>query len=68
MNVDHKLYRLADFPILAQLAKDKTAANKLDGRACRYIYETRLERIEPTLISEREMELIKTLKVNSDQP
>ncbi len=32
------VYRLADYPVLAQIAQKQTAAKKLDARACRYIY------------------------------
>lgn len=64
MNVDHKLYRLADFPVLAQLAKDKTTATQLDSRACRHIYESNLDKLNPAKFSEHEMALIRTLKVN----
>lgn len=63
-NVDHALYRLAEFPVLAELAKERTLANKLDGRACRYIYESGLEQIDPAQILEHEMELIQTLRVD----
>ena len=31
-------YKLADYPVLAKLANEKTLAKKLDARACRYIY------------------------------
>jgi len=63
-NVDHNLYRLADFPLLALLAKDKTTATKLDGRACRYVYESGLDKLDPAQISEHEMALIRALRVN----
>lgn len=33
-------YLLADYPILAKLARDRTQAKRLDERACRYIYST----------------------------
>jgi hypothetical protein len=35
----HALYTLADYPVLAALAAKRTQASKLDGRACRAIYE-----------------------------
>lgn len=68
MNSDHTLYRLADFPLLAHLAKDKTTATKLDGRACRHIYESSSDKLDPAQISEHEMALIRALgiKVLSD--
>ena len=42
----HALHRLADYPVLDALAREGTKAIKLDGRACRYIYEAALPRID----------------------
>jgi len=35
---DHAMILLADFPVLAGLAKQRTAACRLDVRACKAIY------------------------------
>lgn len=41
----HALYRLTDYPMLNSLASGRTTATRLDGRACRAIYETALPHI-----------------------
>lgn len=33
------MIRLADYPLLAQMASHHTTATRLDARACRYVYE-----------------------------
>ena len=53
-DVWHALHRLTDYPVLAGLAREGTAATKLDGRACRYIYESALPRIDWPAVSEGE--------------
>lgn len=50
----HALHRLADYPVLAALARESTKAIKLDGRACRYIYESALPRIDWLAVSASE--------------
>lgn len=35
----HALHRLADYPALASSAQGRTAATKLDGRACLHLYQ-----------------------------
>ena len=61
----HTLYRLADYPVLASLAQGGTKAIKLDGRACRYIYEAALPRIDwqAVLPSERAFMLLLGIEV-----
>lgn len=55
------MIRLADYPILEQLAKRHTAAARLDDRACRMIYERGLPEIDLSNIQPDERELIETL-------
>lgn len=55
------MIRLADYPILAQLAKRHTAATRLDERACRMIYERGLPEIDLDTIQTDERELIEAL-------
>ena len=59
----HTLYRLADYPVLASLARDRTAATKLDGRACRYIYEAALPRIDWQAMSASERAFMHSLGI-----
>lgn len=61
--VMHALYRLADFPVLASLAQGRTEATKLDGRACRYIYESALARIDWQSVSASELALMRSLGI-----
>lgn len=58
---DHTMIRLADYPILEQLAKRHTAATRLDARACRYIYERGLPEIDVADIQPEERGLIESL-------
>lgn len=50
----HVLHRLSDYPVLATLARECTEAIKLDGRACRYVYEAALPRIDWKAVSANE--------------
>ena len=62
----HAVYPLADYPVLAELARSSgTDAIKLDGRACRYIYEAALPRIDwqAVLPSERAFMLLLGIEV-----
>lgn len=61
--VMHALYRLADHPVLASLTRDRTAAIKLDGRACRYIYEAALPRIDWQAVSASELAFMRSLGI-----
>ena len=57
------LYRLADFPMLASLARARTQASKLDGRACRHLYLEAVSKLEAPYISSRELALMRVLGV-----
>ena len=59
----HTLYRLADYPVLASLAQGGTKASKLDGRACRYIYEAALPRIDWQAMSTSERAFMHSLGI-----
>ena len=59
----HTLYRLADYPVLASLAQGGTKASKLDGRACRYIYEAALPRIDWQAVSASELAFMRSLGI-----
>lgn len=59
----HTLYRLADYPVLASLAQGGTKASKLDGRACRYIYEAALPRIDWQAMSASERAFMHSLGI-----
>lgn len=59
----HTLYRLADYPVLASLAQGGTKASKLDGRACRYIYEAALPRIDWQAVSACERAFMHSLGI-----
>ena len=59
----HTLYRLADYPVLASLAQGGTKASKLDGRACRYIYEAALPRIDWQAVSASERAFMHSLGI-----
>ena len=59
----HTLSRLADYPVLASLAQGGTKASKLDGRACRYIYEAALPRIDWQAVSASERAFMHSLGI-----
>ncbi len=61
--VMHALYPLADYPVLASLAQGRTKASKLDGRACRYIYEAALPRIDWQAVSASELAFMRALGI-----
>jgi len=60
--VIHALYTLADYPVLAALAAERTQASRLDGRACRAIYDAALPGIWQT-VSDHEQEFMRRLGV-----
>lgn len=62
-DVMHALYRLANYPVLAALAREGTEAVKLDGRACRYIYEAAQPRIDWQAVSASEQAFMRTLGI-----
>lgn len=59
----HALYRLADYPVLAALARERTTAIKLDGRACRLIYSEALPRIDWAQVPDQEIAFMRALGV-----
>jgi len=52
-------YRLADYPVLSQLAQKQTAAKRLDARACRYLYAS--NNVDVSTLSEAEKVFFKYL-------
>jgi hypothetical protein len=61
--VMHALYLLADYPVLVALAHDRTTATRLDGMACRSIYEAALPRIDWNAVSESELAFMRSLGI-----
>lgn len=57
------LHWLADYPLLAALAKERTTATKLDGRACRFIYSEALPRIDWQAMSASELAFLRSLVI-----
>lgn len=61
---DHAFVRLADYPILEELARRRTTATRLDRRTCRCLYEIDLAGIDPARIGEAERQLIAELGIS----
>lgn len=59
--VMHALYHLADYPVLASLARTRTAATRLDGRACLHLYKDALCAIDWMVVSSTEKDLMRRL-------
>lgn len=59
----HAVYTLAEYPVLAVLAGERTQAVRLDGRACRAVYEDARQRIDWQAMSCEEREFAKRLGV-----
>ena len=57
------LDRLADFPVLASLARERTQASKLDGRACRHLYLQAATTLQALHIPAHELALMQALGV-----
>lgn len=57
------LHRLADYPVLSVLAAMRTQATKLDGRACRYLYEAAGSALAQYEVSENERAFMQQLGV-----
>jgi hypothetical protein len=55
------LYTLADYPVLAALAAERTQATRLDGRACRAVYEDARQRIDWQALSPSELQFAQRL-------
>lgn len=61
----HTIYQLADYPVLAALARDRTTATRLDGRACQSIYEAVSTRIDWNAVSASELAFMRSLGIES---
>lgn len=61
--VMHALYVLADYPVLVALARARTTATRLDGRACMSIYEAALPSIDWKAVSSSELAFIRLLGI-----
>lgn len=61
-DIDHLLFKLADYPVLEKLAQKHTTATRLDGRACRFIYAEALNDVDITKFSASERQLFDALK------
>lgn len=59
----HVVHLLADHPVLASLAQERTAATRLDGRACRYLYEAALPRLDWQALSDSELAFMRSLGI-----
>lgn len=59
----HAVYKLAEYPVLAALAAERTQAVRLDGRACRALYEDARQRIDWQAMSCEEREFARRLGV-----
>lgn len=57
------LHRLADYPALSALAATRTQATRLDGRACRYLYEAAGSALAQYEVSENERAFMQQLGV-----
>lgn len=57
------LYRLSDFPVLAAIARERTKATKLDGRACKMLYSDAQHLIDLSTVSESELDFMRRLGV-----
>ena len=64
--VMHAFHRLADYPVLALLTRGRTEATRLDGRTCRYFYETAAPGINCRTISPAEQAFIRSLGLDVD--
>ena len=57
------LHQLAEYPVLAALAASRTQAARLDGRACRYLYEAAGSVLAQYEVSENERAFMQQLGV-----
>lgn len=57
------LHRLVDYPLLASLAKARTTASRLDGRACLHLYTEGLKGGWPEGVSAVERAFMESLGV-----
>jgi len=59
----HTLYTWADYAVLATLASERTMAAQLDGRYCKWIYESARHRINWRAMSESELAFVCALGI-----
>lgn len=59
----HALYLLSDYPLLAELARGRTSATRLDGRTCRWIYEAGFPGVDWLAVSASELVFIRSLGI-----
>ena len=64
----HALHRLADYPALASVAQGRTAATKLDGRACLHLYQDGSGGIDWLTLSAAEKDFMRRLGLFSICP
>lgn len=62
-DIDHEVFKLANYPVLAELAHKRTDATQLNGRTCRSIYKKALTGIDLGMLSETERQLLDALGV-----
>lgn len=58
------MIKLANYPVLSALAAGITQAKRLDERACRYLYESNLDKIDLRTISPAEQDLMQRLGIS----
>ena len=63
----HGLHRLANYPVLAALARPRTEATRLDGRACHFLYSEAISRIDWATVSPDERSFIQRLGIDVPQ-
>lgn len=59
----HALYLLADYPVLALLARDRTTATRLDGRACQHLYTEAAATMDVSCLPAQELAFMRALGV-----
>jgi hypothetical protein len=57
------LHELSDYPVLAELARSRTNAHRLDGRACKHVYESDLPSIDWEAVSPKEKWFMRSLGI-----
>jgi hypothetical protein len=62
-DIDHAVFKLADYLVLAELAHKRTSATLLDGRTCRSIYKKALTGIDLGIVTATERQLLDALGV-----
>lgn len=59
----HGSVLLSEYPVLAGLARERTTATRLDGRACKALYLDALPSIDLATVPEVELGLMRRLGV-----